>query len=59
MGVRTTSGGPLPKVDSDASLLRIGRRAWLVYGNYEALLGYNCAHAYAMAVSRLADRIAR
>lgn len=59
LGVRTTSGGPLPKVDRDASLLRVGRRAWLVYGNYEALLGYNCAHAYAMAVSQLADRIAR
>lgn len=59
LGVRTASGGSLPKVDREASLLRAGTRAWLVYGNYEALLGYNCAHAYALAVGQLADRIRR
>jgi membrane-bound lytic murein transglycosylase B len=42
----------------DASLLRTDSGTFLVYRNYEALLGYNCAHAYAMAVARLADRIA-
>ncbi len=57
MGVRAMDGSALPKVERDASLFRNGRRAWLVYGNYEALLSYNCAHAYAMAVSQLADRI--
>ncbi len=45
--------------DRDASLFRSGSRAWLVYANYEALLGYNCAHAYALAVGQLADRIRR
>jgi membrane-bound lytic murein transglycosylase B len=30
---------------------------FLVYGNYEALLGYNCAHTYALSVAFLADRI--
>lgn len=59
MGVRTVSGGALPRVDRDASLFRSGSRAWLVYANYEALLGYNCAHAYALAVGQLADRIRR
>jgi membrane-bound lytic murein transglycosylase B len=59
LGVRTVSGGALPKVDRDASLFRAGARAWLVYANYEALLGYNCAHAYALAVGQLADRIRR
>lgn len=58
LGVRTAGGAALPKADMDASLLRTDSGAYLVYANYEALLGYNCAHAYAMAVSRLADRIA-
>lgn len=58
LGVRTAAGGPLPKVDRDASLLNAGSRAYLVYRNYDALLGYNCAHAYALAVALLSDRIA-
>ena len=56
-GVRTSAGKPLPRVERDASLVRAGKKAYLVYGNYEALLGYNCAHAYALAVGQLADRI--
>jgi membrane-bound lytic murein transglycosylase B len=58
LGVRTATGGPLPDVAMDASLLRTESTAYLVYGNYEALLRYNCATAYALAVARLADRIA-
>lgn len=58
LGVRTTRGTALPRAEMDASLLRTDSGAFLVYQNYEALLGYNCAHAYAMAVARLADRIA-
>ncbi|MEZ5288326.1 MAG: lytic murein transglycosylase [Vicinamibacterales bacterium] len=57
MGVRAADGGPLPRVDRDASLVRGGTRAYLVYRNYEVLLDYNCAHAYALAVGQLADRI--
>jgi membrane-bound lytic murein transglycosylase B len=57
LGVRTTAGAALPKVDRDASLLRAGAKSYLVYGNYDALLGYNCAHAYALAVGLLSDRI--
>jgi membrane-bound lytic murein transglycosylase B len=56
-GVRTSSGRPLPKVARPASLLQAGNRSYLVYPNYDALLGYNCAHAYALAVGLLADRI--
>ncbi len=59
LGVRALDGKALPSAERDASLLRAGKRAYLVYGNYEALLGYNCAHAYALAVSQLADRIRR
>jgi membrane-bound lytic murein transglycosylase B len=45
MGVRTAAGTALPKVDRAASLLRAGKRNYLVYSNYDSLLGYNCAHA--------------
>ena len=57
LGVRTSAGQALPKVDRDASLLRAGSKNYLVYGNYDALLGYNCAHAYALAVGLLSDRL--
>lgn len=57
LGVRTRSGGALPKVDRSASLLNAGSKTYLVYNNYDSLLGYNCAHAYALAVALLSDRI--
>jgi membrane-bound lytic murein transglycosylase B len=57
LGVTGASGSPLPASDSVASLLRAGSRSYLVYDNYSVLLQYNCAHAYALAVSLLADRI--
>lgn len=57
LGVRTVNGAALPSVDVDASLIHTGQRAILVYGNYQALLDYNCAHSYALAVATLADRI--
>ena len=36
---------------------RAGDRQFLVYANYEAILGYNCANAYALSVAMLGDRI--
>ena len=57
LGVRTITGAALPKVDRQASLLRAGKKHYLVYPNYDVLLGYNCAHAYALAVGLLSDRI--
>jgi membrane-bound lytic murein transglycosylase B len=57
LGVTSASGEPLPKLDTAASLLRAGSRSFLVYDNYSVLLQYNCAHAYALAVAMLADRI--
>ena len=57
MGVRTVAGTALPKVARDASLLQAGDKSYLVYSNYNALLGYNCAHAYALAVGLLSDRL--
>jgi membrane-bound lytic murein transglycosylase B len=57
LGVRTLAKQPLPRADIQASLFRQGRRAFLLYGNYEALLDYNCAHTYALSVGLLADRL--
>ncbi|HXG90444.1 MAG TPA: lytic murein transglycosylase [Vicinamibacterales bacterium] len=57
LGLRTTDGGALPRVSVDASLIHTGKRAFLVYPNYEALLEYNCAHSYALAVALLSDRV--
>jgi membrane-bound lytic murein transglycosylase B len=59
LDVRTSDGAALPAVDRDGSLLRAGAKSYLVYKNYEALLGYNCAHAYALSVGLLSDRIHR
>ncbi len=57
LGVRTVAGAALPRAKVDASLVHTGKRAFLVYPNYESLLDYNCAHSYALAVALLADRI--
>jgi membrane-bound lytic murein transglycosylase B len=59
LGVRRQDGQALPRAAMDASLVRGETRHFLVYGNYEALLGYNCAHAYALSVGLLSDRLQR
>ena len=52
---------PLPKADFQASLVSGTTRHFLVYANYDALLAYNCAHAYALGVALLSpiDRAGR
>jgi membrane-bound lytic murein transglycosylase B len=57
-GVRHADGSPLPRARIAASLLTLDGRSFLVYRNYEAILGYNCAHRYALGVGMLADGIA-
>jgi membrane-bound lytic murein transglycosylase B len=57
LGVTQRSGAALPATDLPASLVRVDARNFLVYGNYEALLAYNCAHTYALSIGILADRI--
>ena len=54
----STNGRALPSADLDASLVAGKSRAFLVYRNYDALLEYNCANAYALGVALLGDRIA-
>jgi len=57
MGLRTTGNAALPAAAIDASLVEAGARTFLLYDNYEALLGYNCAHSYALSVGLLSDRL--
>ncbi len=58
MGVQFADGRPLPDADQMASLVSGTSRRFLVYENYDALLSYNCAHAYALSVALLSDRVA-
>ena len=67
LGVRLPTGAPLPASHEDAggaagvsdtaALVSGATRHFLVNGNYDALLEYNCAHSYAISVGLLADRI--
>lgn len=57
MGVRTVAGTALPVSTLTASLVSGTSKHYLVYPNYDALLEYNCAHAYALAVAILGERI--
>jgi membrane-bound lytic murein transglycosylase B len=59
LGVTLPGGGRLPRATLDASLVTAGPRAYLVYRNYDTLLEYNCAQAYALSVGVLADQIGR
>ena len=59
LGVTRVDGGPLPDADLDAGLVDVGERKFLVYQNYDAILGYNCAHYYALSVALLADAISK
>ncbi len=60
-GVRRVDGGDLPSRDLRARLVLPGGDdgpAYLVYGNYEAILRWNRSNYFAVAVGSLADRIA-
>lgn len=60
LGVRRTDGRDLPVRDLAASLVEpggAGGPAFLTYGNYRAVLAYNCSNLYAMAVGHLADAL--
>jgi membrane-bound lytic murein transglycosylase B len=57
VGVRRADGAALPVADVEAGLVTTDERTFLVYGNYDAILRYNCAHYYALTVALLADQI--
>jgi membrane-bound lytic murein transglycosylase B len=59
--VRQANGSALPSVDMHGSVIvPMGHRgpAFLVYANFEVIMKWNRSQAYAIAVGRLADRIA-
>jgi len=58
-GVMTMNGAPLPEFNDGAILLPAGARgpAFLVGPNYRAVLRYNNATSYALAVGLLAQRL--
>ena len=58
LGVRLTTGRPLPKSDVPSSLVSGSTRYFLVTPNYDAILEYNCSHSYAITVGLLGDAIA-
>ena len=57
MGVQTVAGTLVPASDREASLVRAGKRNFLLYSNYRAILAYNCANTYALSVALLSDRL--
>ena len=57
LGVRTTANRPLPGGNAPASIFETGDHRFLVFRNYDALLGYNCSHHYALSVAMLAGRL--
>jgi len=57
IGVRTMGGTPVAASSLKASLVRAGARSFLLYPNYEAILGYNCAHTYGLSVALLSDKL--
>ena len=56
LGVRLSDGKALPIGAPDAALVSGTTRYFLVHHNYDAIIGYNCSHSYAIAVGLLADR---
>ena len=58
LGVRLRTGRPLPKGDASTSLVSGTERHFLVTSSYDAILDYNCSHAYAITVGLLGDAIA-
>lgn len=61
LGIRNAYGGVLPPLDLSAALLvPAGHEgpAFLVYENFDVIMRWNRSEYYAIAVGRLADRIA-
>jgi membrane-bound lytic murein transglycosylase B len=60
-GVRRIDGRNLPTRDLSAVMVipdgPTGKEAFLVYRNYAAIMGYNCAHLYSVTVGILSDQI--
>jgi peptidoglycan lytic transglycosylase B len=58
LGVQLPNGAPLPD-EGPAAMVLGETRHFLVYQDYDALLEYNCSHAYAVSVGLLANELRR
>ncbi len=61
LGIRQANGDPLPRADVEAKLVvPAGAEgpAFLVYRNFDVIMGWNRSESYALSVGLLADRIA-
>ncbi|WP_405233811.1 lytic murein transglycosylase [Lentisalinibacter salinarum] len=61
MGVTDAWSRPLPRLDLESAILvPAGHKgpAFIVYENFDVIMGWNRSEFYALAVGRLADRIA-
>lgn len=58
-GLKPAAGGELSGPGPAGLLLPAGPRgpAFLVFGNFDAIYGYNAAESYALAIAHLADRL--
>jgi peptidoglycan lytic transglycosylase B len=59
LGVRALDGTLLPNSEQNASLFSGTTRHFLAYGNYDAILEYNCSNSYALSVITLGERVSR
>ena len=60
-GITLPNGSPLPQVDMQAAVIVPSGHngpAFLAYQNFRVIMGWNRSESYAIAVGRLADRIA-
>lgn len=60
LGLRLANGGKLPDHGKAGLILPAGPHgpAFLIYGNFQVLKGYNYADSYVLSVGHLADRLA-
>lgn len=61
LGIRQANGGALPRAEVDAKLVvpaGADGPAFLVYRNFDVIMGWNRSESYALSVGLLADRIA-
>lgn len=61
LGIRQANGAPLPQAEVDAKLVvpaGADGPAFLVYRNFDVIMGWNRSESYALSVGLLADRIA-
>lgn len=59
-GVKRADGSPLGGGDASAGLITPagpGGPAFVVFGNFDAIYGYNAAESYALAIAHLSDRL--